>query len=76
MLAKHLGDSSNSYIQAAQDFIIIEKTRGANLLQESMSKGDMNPVMYCILKMVGYKVQLITFSQIFHNFYTFIRPIV
>ena len=34
-----------------------------------MSKGDMNPVMYGILKMVEYKVQIITFPQIFHDFY-------
>ena len=42
-------------------------------LQESMSKGDMNPVMYGILKMVeSYKVQTITYSQKFHNFYTYL----
>ena len=34
-----------------------------------MSIGDMNPVMYGILKMIEYKVQIITFSQIFHDFY-------
>ena len=37
-----------------------------------MSKGDMNPVMYGILKMAEYKVQIITFSQIFHDFYTYL----
>ena len=37
-----------------------------------MSKGDMNPVMYGILKMVEYKVQIITFSQIFHDVYTYL----
>ena len=37
-----------------------------------MSKGDMNPVMYSILKMVGYKVQIITFSQIIYDFYTYL----
>ena len=31
-------------------------------------KGDMNPVMYSILKMVEYKVQIITFSQKVHDF--------
>ena len=46
-----------------------EDLRG-NLLQESMCKGDMNPVMYGILKLVEYKVQIITFSQIFQDFYT------
>ena len=35
-----------------------------------MSKGDMNAVMYGILKMVEYKVQIITVSQILHDFYT------
>ena len=63
------------------------------MLHESMSKGDMNLVMYSlrvalsvksdktdgatrrlviygILKMVEYKIQVITFSQIFHDFYT------
>ena len=35
-----------------------------------MNKGDTNPNMYGILKMVEYKVQIITFSQIFHDFYT------
>ena len=35
-----------------------------------MVKGDMNPVMYGILKMVEYKVQIITFSQVFHDSYT------
>ena len=33
---------------------------------------DMNPVMSGILKMVGYKVQIITFSQVFHDFYTYV----
>ena len=47
-----------------------EKTSGGHLLQESMSKRDMNPVMSGILKMVEYKVQIITYSQTFHNFYT------
>ena len=37
-----------------------------------MSKGDMNPVMYGILKMVEYKVQIITFSQIFDDFYKYL----
>ena len=37
-----------------------------------MSKGDLNPVMYGILKMVEYKVQIITFSQIFRDFYTYL----
>ena len=37
-----------------------------------MSKGDINPVMYGILKMVEYKVQIITFSQIFQDFYTYL----
>ena len=32
----------------------------------------MNPVMYGILKMVEYKVQMITFSQIFHDFYAYL----
>ena len=36
-----------------------EKTSGGNLLQEGMSKGDMNPVMYGILKMVEYKAEII-----------------
>ena len=36
-----------------------------------MSEGDMNLVMYGILKMVEYKVQIITFSQIFRDFYTY-----
>ena len=40
------------------------------MVKESMSKADMNLVMYDILKMVEYKVQIITFSQIFHDFYT------
>ena len=39
-------------------FYRTEKTSGGNLLQEGMSKGDMNPVMYGILKMVEYKVQI------------------
>ena len=33
-----------------------------------MSQRDMNPVMYGILKMVKYKVQIITFSQNFMIF--------
>ena len=33
-----------------------------------MSKGDMNPVMYGILEMAEYKVEIITFSQKFHDF--------
>ena len=37
-----------------------------------MIKGDMNPVMYGILKMVEYKLQIITFSQIFHDFYNYL----
>ena len=37
-----------------------------------MSKGDMNPVMYGILKMVEYKVKIITFSQTFNDFYTYL----
>ena len=37
-----------------------------------MSKEDMNPVMYGMFKMVEYKVQVITFSQIFHHFYTYL----
>ena len=37
-----------------------------------MSKGDMNPVMYGILKMVKHEVQIITFSQIFHDFYIYL----
>ena len=49
-----------------------EKNSGGNLLQESMSKGDMNPVMYGMLKMVEYKVQIITYSQKFHNFYIYL----
>ena len=40
------------------------------MLQESMSKGNMNPVMYGMLKMVEYKMQIITFSQKVHDFYT------
>ena len=32
----------------------------------------MNPVMYGILKMTECKVQTITFSQKFHDFYTYI----
>ena len=47
-----------------------EKTSRGNFLHESMSKGDMNVVMYGILKIVGYEVQIITYSQKFHNFYT------
>ena len=35
-----------------------------------MSKGGMNPVMYGVLKIAEYKVQIITFSQTFHDFYT------
>ena len=50
----------------------IEKASGGNLLQERMSQGELNPVMYGILKMVEYKVQIITFSQIFHDFYTYL----
>ena len=46
-----------------------EKTSGGNLLQKSTSKGDRNPVMYSILKMVEYKVQIITYSQKFQNVY-------
>ena len=33
---------------------------------------DMNPVISGILEMVGYKVQIITFSQIFHDSYTYV----
>ena len=59
------------------EFYRTEKTSGGNLFQESMSKGDTNPVMYGVLKMVEYKVQIITFSQIFCDFYRIlIRPIV
>ena len=32
----------------------------------------MNPVMYGILKMVKCKVKIITFSQIFHDFYIYV----
>ena len=32
----------------------------------------MNLVMYGILEMVEYKVQIITFSQIFHDLYTYL----
>ena len=39
-----------------------EKTSRGDLLHESMSKGDMNVVMYGILKIVGYEVQIITYS--------------
>ena len=47
------------------------------MLQESMSKGDMNPVTYGILKMVEYKGKIITFSQKFHDFlHILIRPTV
>ena len=35
-----------------------------------MSKGDMNPVMYSILKMVEYKLQIITFQKKFHDLHT------
>ena len=51
---------------ASPRFYHTEKTSRGNLLQESMSKGDMNPVMYGILKMVEYKVQM------FHDFYTYL----
>ena len=37
-----------------------------------MSEEYMNPVMYGIIKMVEYKVQIINFSQIFHDFYTYL----
>ena len=47
----------------------LEKASRGNLLHESMSKGDMNAVMYGILKVVEYDVQIITYSQKFHNFY-------
>ena len=40
-----------------------EKTSRGNLLHKSMSKGDMKAVMYGILKMVEYEVQMITYSQ-------------
>ena len=50
-------------------------TSRGNLLWESISKGDMNPVMYDISKMVEYKVQIITFSQKIHNFYTHIYQV-
>ena len=53
-------------------FYRTEKTSGGNVLQESISKGVMNPVMYGILKMVEYKVQIITLSQIFHDVYTYL----
>ena len=53
-------------------FYRTEKTSGGNLLQESMSKGDMNVVMYGISNMVEYKVQIITSSQKFHNFNTYL----
>ena len=43
-------------------FYRTEKISAGNVLQKSMSKGDMNPVMYGILKMVEYKVQIITYS--------------
>ena len=35
-----------------------------------MSKRDINPVMCSILKVVEYKVQIITFHKKFHDFYT------
>ena len=37
-----------------------------------MSKGAMNPVMYGMLKMVEYIVQVIAFSKTFHDFYTYL----
>ena len=37
-----------------------------------MRKGDMNLVMYGMLKMVEYKVQIITVLQILHDFYTYL----
>ena len=37
-----------------------------------MIKGDMNPLMYGVLEMVEYKVQIITFLKIFHDFYTYL----
>ena len=40
-------------------FYPTEKISGGNLLQESISKG--NPVMYGTLKMVEYKVEIITY---------------
>ena len=49
-----------------------QKTAGGNLLQEGMSKEDMNPVMYGRLKMVEYKVQIIKFLPKYHNFYTYL----
>ena len=49
-----------------------DKTSRGNLLHESISKGDMNAVMNGILKMVKYEVQIITYLQKFHNFYTYL----
>ena len=37
-----------------------------------MIQGDMNSVMCDVLKMVEYNVQIIIFSQIFHDFYTYL----
>ena len=56
---------------ASLRFYRTEKASRGHLLQESMTKGNMNRAMYGILKMVEYKVQIITFSQIFRNFYTY-----
>ena len=52
----------------SQRFYRTEKTSGGNLLQKSMSKGDMNSILYGKLRMVEYKVQITAYSQKFHNF--------
>ena len=56
------------FLCVSQSFYCTEKTFGGDLLQESMRKGDINHVMYDILKMVEYKMQIITYSQKFRNF--------
>ena len=38
----------------------------------SLDKFDINPIMYSILKMIEYKVQIIIFSQKFHDYYTYL----
>ena len=48
------------------------KTSRGNLLHKGMSKGDMYAVIYGTLKMIEYEVQIITYSQKFHNFYTYL----
>ena len=48
---------------------VLTPKSGGNLLQESIRNGDMNPVISGMLKMVGYKVQIITFSQILLDTY-------